>query len=265
MMSTVTVNGVAIDTQAIAAEMQNHPAESPGVAEGEAVHALVVRELLLQEARNAGIAADPRPDEKGRLETEEDALIRQLLDREVSVPDADTETCRRYYENNPQRFRSPDLYEPSHILLAASPEDPQVYAEATREAAQMIALLSERPENFEAFARDRSDCTSKESGGRLGQVTRADVVPEFATFLCNLEEGQLCPVPVKTRYGVHVLRLDRKEDGKVLPFAAVEDRIADYLQVASWRRAVAQYIKLLAGKAAIEGVALDAADSPLVQ
>jgi peptidyl-prolyl cis-trans isomerase C len=265
MMSTVTVNGVAIDTQAIAAEMQNHPAESPGAAEGAAVQALVVRELLLQEARSLGLAVDPRTDEKGRRETEEDALIRQLLDREVSVPDADTETCRRYYENNRQRFRSPDLYEPSHILLAASPEDAQAYADTAREAAQLIAMLSERPEQFEAFARDRSDCTSRESGGKLGQVTRADVVPEFATFLCSLEEGQLCPVPVKTRYGVHVLRLDRVEEGKLLPFEAVEDRIADYLQEASWRRAVAQYIKLLAGKAAIEGVALAAADSPLVQ
>jgi peptidyl-prolyl cis-trans isomerase C len=204
-----------------------------------------VRELLLQEARVQGIAADPQTDDKGRRETEEDALIRQLLEQEVSVPDADTETCRRYYENNQQRFCSPDLYEPSHILLAASAEETQAYGEAAREAAQLIALLSERPENFEAFARDRSNCTSKESGGRLGQVTRADVVPEFATFLCNLEEGQLCPVPVKTRYGVHVLRLD--------------------LQEASWRRAVAQYIKLLAGRAAIEGVAMEAADSPLVQ
>lgn len=264
-MTSVSVNGVGIDTKAISAEMQNHPAGSPGAAEGEAVQALVVRELLLQEARRAGLEADPQPDEKGRREMEEDALIRQLLDREISVPEADAETCRRYFDNNRHRFRSADLYEPSHILLAASPEDRDAYADAATEAARMIAMLSDKPGNFEAFARDRSDCTSKEQGGKLGQVTAADVVPEFATFLCNLEEGQLCSVPVKTRYGVHVLRLDRKIGGKELPFDAVADRIADYLQESSWRRAVAQYIKLLAGQATIEGVDVAAADSPLVQ
>jgi peptidyl-prolyl cis-trans isomerase C len=45
----------------------------------------------------------------------------------------------------------------------------------------------------------------------------------------------------------------------------VADTIADYLQEASWRRAVSQYIKLLAGAASIEGVAFEAAETPLVQ
>lgn len=265
MTGPVIVNGVEIDAQQITAEIQHHPAGSPGAAEAEAVNALVIRELLLQEAGRQGLLADPQTDEKGRRELEEDALIRQLLDREVSVPEADKETCRRYFENNRHRFRSADLYEPAHILLAASPEDRKAGEDAEAEATQMIAMLSAKPHNFEAFAHDRSDCTSKESGGKLGQVTAADVVPEFATFLCNLEEGQLCPVPVKTRYGVHVLRLDRKVEGKDLPFEAVADRISDFLQEASWRRAVSQYIKLLAGQAAIEGVAMASADSPLVQ
>lgn len=264
-VNVVKVNGVAIDGQSIATEMQHHPAPSPGAAEAAAVQALVVRELLLQEARRAGLVPAPERDEKGRLETEDEALIRQLLEVHVETPEADEATCRRFYDNNRRRFRSPDLFEPSHILLAASPDDEQAYDAAAAEAAQMIGLLADKPDAFEAFARDRSDCTSKENGGRLGQVTRADVVPEFATFLCNLEEGQLCPVPVKTRYGVHILRLDRKEAGKTLPFEAVADTIANYLHESSWRRAVAQYIKLLAGQASIEGADIEAAETPLVQ
>ena len=88
---------------------------------------------------------------------------------------------------------------------------------------------------------------------------------EFETFLVNLEEGQLCPVPVKSRYGVHVLRLDKRIEGRPLPFDVVQDRIARYLQDASWRRAAAQFIKLLAGQASIDGIDLDRATSPLVQ
>jgi peptidyl-prolyl cis-trans isomerase C len=115
------------------------------------------------------------------------------------------------------------------------------------------------------MAQQHSDCTSGKNGGSLGQVTRGETVPEFETFLCNLEEGQLCPVPVQTRYGAHVLRLDRRIGGRELPFETVRDRIAGYLQEASWRRAASQYIGLLAGAAAIEGADVNGFDSPLVQ
>jgi peptidyl-prolyl cis-trans isomerase C len=70
---------------------------------------------------------------------------------------------------------------------------------------------------------------------------------------------------VRTRYGVHVLRLDRHVAGKTLPFESVRDRIAGYLEERTWRRAVAQYISLLAGQARIDGFDLPAASSPLVQ
>lgn len=264
-MADITVNGIRIGADRVAAEAQNHPAATSDEAAAAAARALVVRELLLQEAKRDGLAPEPVLDDKGRRETEEDALIRQLLETRVTAPEADEETCRRYFERNRDRFRSADLYEPAHILLAASPDDAPAYSDAVAEAEQLIALLQDDPGAFGRFARDRSDCTSRENDGRLGQVTATDVVPEFATFLCNLEEGQLCPVPVKTCYGAHVLRLDRKVEGRGLPFDMVADRIAGYLQEASWRRAVSQYVKLLAGRALIEGIEMEAAETPLLQ
>ena len=70
-----------------------------------------------------------------------------------------------------------------------------------------------------------SACPSAAQGGHLGQISRGQTVPEFETFLYNLEVGQICPVPVKTRFGYHVLRLDRRIEGRQLPFEAVSDRI----------------------------------------
>jgi peptidyl-prolyl cis-trans isomerase C len=80
-----------------------------------------------------------------------------------------------------------------------------------------------------------------------------------------MQAGETCPVPVPSRYGWHVVRVLARADGRTLPFEAVRKSIADYLTEASWRRAVSQYISLLAGRAAIEGIALRAASSPLVQ
>lgn len=264
-MDTLRVNGTEIPEAAIRLEAQNHPAGTPDEAIVAARHALAVRELLLQRARAAGLAAVPEALEDGRLETDEDALIRQLLDHEVTVPSPDEASCRRYYENNRRRFRSPDLFEASHILFSAHPEDKPAYAAAAERAAQVIVELRGSPDRFADLAKQHSDCPSAQQGGNLGQLAKGQTVPEFETFLFNIEQGQICPVPVRTRYGVHVLWLQRKIDGRDLPFEMVRDRIADYLADAVYHRAVAQYIAIIAGGAEIEGVQLSQADSPLVQ
>jgi peptidyl-prolyl cis-trans isomerase C len=115
----VVVNGVSIARDEIVREMQHHPAGKPIAAWQQAARALVIRELLMQEARR--LAIEPQPlTEDGRRETDEEAIMRGLVDREVVVPQADEETCRRYYDRHPSQFRSPDIYEAAHILFAAS-------------------------------------------------------------------------------------------------------------------------------------------------
>lgn len=264
-MELISVNEVEIPDATIAAECQNHPADSAEAARQEAVRALVVRELLLQEAGHLGIAATPEKDEDGRTETADEALIRGLLADQVKTPEADDAACRRYYDNNSKRFRSADIFEASHILLSADPADTEKYATCVGEAEAIIAVLSERPDDFSNFARERSDCSSGKEDGRLGQITRGQTTPEFETFLFALEEGQLCPQPVKTPYGVHVVRLDRQEPGSIMPFELVRDRIATYIEEVSWRRAVSQYIQLLAGRSNVQGIDMAGTADPLVQ
>lgn len=263
-MQPVTVNGVAIPQGAIAREVQNHEAPSPAAAWDQAARALVVRELLLQRARALGHAAIPQ-ERDGARETDEEALIRGLLETEIRTPKADEAVCRRYYDSSPQRFRSPDVFEPAHILFKARRDDAGAYAKAEAQAAGVLAELARDPGRFDSLARGLSDCPSAGEGGRLGQVVRGDTTPEFETFLLAMQPGEICPTPIRTRYGVHVLRLDRRIDGARLPFEMVGTRIAAYLEERTWRRAVAQYVALLAGQAQIAGIDLPAATSPLVQ
>ena len=106
---------------------------------------------------------------------------------------------------------------------------------------------------------------SYDPGGRLGQIVPGETTPEFEAALIALRPGEICAEPVRTRYGVHVLRLDQRVEGRQLPFEQARARIATYLEERSWRRAVAQYITLLAGQARIEGFDLPGASTPLVQ
>lgn len=251
----ITINDTTISEQSIAAEMQFHPAPTREQAWHEAATALAIRALLLDEAARLGVA-----DADG-----EEATIRVLLAQQVQVPQPDDAACRRYHAANRARFRSPDVYEAAHILFPAAPEDAAARTNAKQAAEQTLALLEKAPQQFAALARERSACPSGANGGLLGQQSRGDLVPEIETFIMAMEEGQICPVPVTSRFGVHVLRLDRRIDGADLPYEAVAETVAHHLAARSWQRAVSQYLRILAGRARIEGLELDAAATPLVQ
>ncbi|MGF1627799.1 MAG: peptidylprolyl isomerase [Alphaproteobacteria bacterium] len=261
----VTVNGRVIPRFEIEAEAQNHPAASPGLALRAAARALAVRDLLLQEADRLGIEPRPALVDPGRREMPEDAAIRQLLEQEVRVPEADEAACRRYFDNNRRRFTSPTLYEARHILLAAAPDDTEACKAAQDLAERLLAILADRPDRFGDLAAEWSACPSKDQGGNLGQVSNGQTVPEFEAALAGMAAGEIGARPISSRFGLHIIGLERRIDGAELPFETVRDRIAAYLEAASWSRAVSQYLSLLAGAATIEGVDLGAADSPLVQ
>lgn len=256
---TISVNGVAITRAAIAQETQNHPASKPLDAMKAASAALVVRELLLQEARRLGIPAEPASDGEGRRETEQEALVRGLVEREVRTPIADEAACRRFHEQNRRRFRTPDLYEARHILLPANQADGPAVAQA------ILARLAQEPGEFAALALAHSACPSGKTGGNLGQIGPRQTVPEFEEALARITVGAIHPEPVQTRYGLHVVAVDRRIEGRDLPFELVQDRIAEWMGEKVRRAAIRQYVSILAGRADIQGIDLEAASSPLVQ
>lgn len=262
---TVSVNGVTIPREAITQEIQNHPAPSQIEAWTAAASALAIRELLLQEARRLDVRAEPEVDDAGRRETIEEALVRTLVETEVVTPQADEAECRRYYEQNPGRFRSPDLFEVSHILVAAAPGDDEARSAARGQAMALIETLRRAPEEFAALCARFSACPSREVGGNLGQIGPGQTVPEFESALGSMPIGSISAVPVESRYGFHVVRVERREEGRRLPFEAVRRRIGDYLDERVRRTAIRQYIAMLAGRSVVDGIDLGGSPSPLVQ
>ena len=69
----------------------------------------------------------------------------------------------------------------------------------------------------------------KENGGILGQLSKGSTAEGFARQVLALQAG-LCHSPVETRYGFHIVIVDRKIDGRPLPFDLVKAEISNYLQ-----------------------------------
>jgi len=208
----------------------------------------------LEEAGRRGIAAAPELVAPGKRELNDEALIRALMEQEILAQEPDEEKCRQFYEAEKSRFRSPDLYEVSHILFPARNTEERDQARAKAQAAADELAVS--PGHFAAIAAERSECDSRAQGGRLGQISEGQTVAEFEQALKTLAEGEIS-APVMTRFGAHVIRLDAKLPGQILPFDYVRDHIASYLVERQWRSDAAAYVGRLIAAAEIEGVIFD--------
>lgn len=257
----IRVNGRVVSEDSINREVQYHPAPNLRTARRNAATALVVRELLLEEAERQGLNdITPAGDE-----TREEATIRELLDRNVDRPEPTEDDCRQWYESNRDKLRTPDSHEVSHILLPAPPDDADIRAEARDTARELIRQLREDNASFISLAREYSRCPSAEEGGHLGVITRGQTTPEFERALSRLPVGEVAEYPVETRYGYHAVLIHQRDEGRSLSFDEAREQIESYLSESVYRRAVSQYIQILAGDADIQGIDLDAASSPLVQ
>ena len=259
----LTVNGTPVPAEAIAREMALH-ADAPD-PEAAARRTLAVRELVLQRAGELGLLENALP--RGRVafagRDEEDEVIGRLLEREVTTPKPLAEECRRYYDTHPERFTSGDLVEARHILFAIMPGTPVM---ALRDHAEhVLAELKVAPETFAARAQELSNCPSGQHGGNLGQFGRGEMVPEFDKAIFGTAASGVLPTLVATRYGFHVVAVERRIPGKRLPFEAVAERVAGFLAARVEERALKQYVEVLAGRADIAGADLAGAASPLVQ
>lgn len=259
LFSEVRVNGVEILPEAIAREIQHHPAPDAETAWAEAARALAVRELLLQEARRLGLDPEPECDDAGRVEADEDALVRQLLEQEIEAELPGESECRRYYEGHPARFHTPDLFEASHILIEPAGDDEAAWLDAQQRARAIAASVGDDPAGFAAAARACSGCASAQQDGSLGQIRRGELVPAVQQGLEALSDGVTGREPVRSRFGWHILRLQRRIPGHTLPFEIVRSKIADMLEARSWSVAAGRYVARLAERGEVAGIRIEGA------
>jgi peptidyl-prolyl cis-trans isomerase C len=238
---TVLVNGIAVSS-----------------VRGESMKFAEVRELLRQRAVAIGIIGVAALDQ-GDVSTATETLLQQ----EVTSPEPTEAECRRYYEHHRHEFAVGDLVHARHILFQVVPGVNVVALRARAE--QALNELSREPERFAAMAKELSNCPSGRHGGNLGQIGRGDTVPEFERALFRLGPSGILPGVVKTRYGFHLVAVDKRIPGNILPFEAVRERVAERLRQSVEARALRQYISVLAGQAEIVGIDLQGATSPLVQ
>ena len=253
------INGVALNGEA-------------EVLSAEALRQRACSELLRQAAIAGGLldAADANPGD-GVLSEAASEAIDAWLDRELQLPDPSDEACRRHHAAHPARYRTGERVRVRHVLFAVTPGMDVV---ALRNRAETCLLdvrchdgkaSGSATDPFGRAARELSNCPSGEHEGELGWLTPTDCAPEFARELFGHVEVGVLPRLVHSRFGLHVVEVLEREGGVPQSYESGRGAVALALRQQTYVTALRQCLQVLAGAAMVEGVELDAADTPLVQ
>jgi peptidyl-prolyl cis-trans isomerase C len=250
------VNGVALNT-------------ADTVLSGDELRQRAYSELLRQAAVARGLLSDRDvPGSDGVLSEDATSAIEALLDQSVVIPEPSDAACQRHHAAHQATYTTGERVNVRHILFAVT-QGVDVVALRNRAETTLLDVRchdgSQADEAFAKAAATLSNCPSGEEGGHLGWLTASDCAPEFARELFGHAEVGVLPRLVHSRFGLHVVEVLERDPGIEQPFEAVRGAVAMSLRQATYVTALRQFLSVLAGAAVIDGVDIEAAETPLVQ
>ena len=162
-----------------------------------------------------------------KSELEKSEILNRQVRNKVNITNDDVE---RYYKLNANKFRSEDRVRLRHILLAlpqaATPEEVQAANEKAMDLYKRIVAGAD----FAELAREYSQGAGQADGGDIGWVSRGKLISGIEQVAFEkLSVGQVS-TPFQTSMGVHIVKLEARESGTVLPLATVAPKIKEELQ-----------------------------------
>ncbi|MHC4624954.1 MAG: peptidylprolyl isomerase [Planctomycetota bacterium] len=189
-------------------------------------------------------------DEKNITEQIESRMkVEQVLQELCNgLPDPSAEAVTKYYEQNKEKFQSPEQVRAAHLVKHISWQTDESAAQET-----MMKAAAELKEGtpFEVAVAKYSDCP--DNAGDLGYITRGQMVEEFDDVVFNLGTDEPSEV-FRTRFGFHIARIYDRRPAALLPLNQVEDQITSELKEQMCNKAVDEFIDQLKSKAQIREI-----------
>jgi peptidyl-prolyl cis-trans isomerase C len=183
---------------------------------------------------------------KRRLKRLEDAVIGEVylnqLIEENLTPGLIDARYKEFLQQNPPT----DEVRARHILLK------------TETDAKNVIGHIDAGKIFEDAAKEFSTGPSATSGGDLGFFKRGDMVKPFSEAAFALKSGDVTPLPVKTRFGWHVIKVEDRRSTQPPSFEEMKPRLLRDLG----RTVAAGVMGQLVEKATVERFTLDGNPMP---
>jgi len=233
----VKVNGASVSqnlADAFIAEQKAKGAPESAELRNAVREELIRRELLLQEAKKAGL--DKKPDIAAQAEAAKQAiLIRSYVQEYVKKNPIKDEQLKAEYEKIKAQVGSTE-YKASHILVKEEDE------------AKAVIENLKKGAKFNELAKQSIDPGSKESGGDLGWAAPSNYVKPFSDAMTSLTKGKYTETPVKSEFGYHIIML---EDTRPTTFPSF-DEVKPRLQQQAQTQQITKMVDGLRAKAKVE-------------
>jgi len=141
------------------------------------------------------------------------------------VPD---KQIKKYYFQHQKDFWKPTKPFVRHILFIVEEDSPDEFKESKREQAIQVLAQARSGADFSELAKEYSEDVSASSGGEVGWLTKGHLVPEFERAAFGLKPGELSDV-VESRYGFHIIKVEKVRLGKAEPLDDVKKKIKQIL------------------------------------
>ncbi len=172
------------------------------------VYAKLGEEMKLEEtAEFKAIMENARKDILAQM------AIGEVL-KSVTVTD---EEVKEFYEANQQRFQKGATVSAKHILVKEEAE-----------CKAILESITKGEKTFEDAAKESSTCPSGSKGGDLGEFGKGQMVKEFEEAAFAAEIGTVVG-PVKTQFGYHLIKVEKKNEASVKPFEEAKGTIQQTL------------------------------------
>lgn len=176
-------------------------------------------------------------------------FIAKTVDEKVSVTG---EEVKKFYDQNIDRFTTPEQVRVSRILIAAEPSmDAEEKKNALNKAKMLRKQIADGTASFDEIARKYSNCPSSKIGGDLGYLVKKDMPAVFAQAVFALNVGELSEV-VETKAGFEIIRIRDRRASVTKPYAEVRPQIEEYLRKEKSDAAMRKLLEELRKKGHVE-------------
>jgi peptidyl-prolyl cis-trans isomerase C len=220
------VNGQTIKRSQVEVIVKDMTDAGQKVGAQAVLDTLIANELLAQEAQRQGI--DRQPGFAERVENRQKELLARQLIRDYQRRNPLTDDMLKAEYDKLKAALGDKEYSARHILLKTEAEAKEVIAQLAKGA------------DFAKLAKERSqDAQTREKGGQLAWFTRGTVVPPLGQVTASLQKGLYTTVPVHSRLGWHVLKLDDVRDLQAPAYdEAMKARLRQRLLVQQTRKLI---------------------------
>ena len=179
-----------------------------------------------------------------RKNLEPQIRMKIFIDGKIDHVIASEEEISEFYNTNKMNL---EKVHARHILIQCDEDADNAKKQEKRQLAESCRLELLEGADFSEYAKQHSQCPSKQDGGDLGSFSRNRMVPAFSEAAFTQEIGEIGNV-IETKFGFHVIEV-LAHDGTNIE--SVREQIVKHLKHKNYQLEAAKYFEGLRSNAEI--------------